>query len=119
MNAFLKEFNDISQETTTKFPKRFLAEEFEKDGQYEIEKILYVSTPVHDRSVVMYIRDTGKILRSFFTPEKYAETFRKNFEDPSTINCYELYLQFNGFKDEDKKIHPQFEIVYKGQAQHA
>lgn len=112
----MKEFNEVCKETTTKFPKRILATELRKGFQYKISDVLYVATQVHERSVVLHIND-GEGMRSFFTPEKYADIFRNNYEDPSEINCHELYLQFNGFNDETKQMNPLLEIVYKGDAQ--
>lgn len=94
-----------------------MATDFQKGGQYEIVKILYVSTKVHEKSVILQIRDDEGKTRSFFAPDKYADCFRNNYKDPEEINCFQLYLQFDGFSDEAKKINPLFQIIYKGEAQ--
>lgn len=114
----LKEFNEVCKDTPKKFPKRILATDLRKGFQYKISEVLYVATQVHERSVVLYVTDHEGNLRSFFAPEKYADIFRNNYEDPSEINCHELYLQFNGFNDETKQMNPLLEIIYKGDAQH-
>lgn len=89
-----------------------------KGFEYSINKILYVLTTVHEKSVVLHIVDEAGTERGFFMPEKYAEIIRTNFGDADDINCHELFLAFKGFSDEDKKINATFEIVYKGAAQH-
>lgn len=82
------------------------------------KEVMYISTSVHEQSVLMHIED-GRGLRGFFLPEKYSTTIRENFADAKDINCYELYLLFKGFGDEEKNLNPLFEIIYKGDAQHS
>lgn len=96
-----------------------MTSEFAKGVQYKISEVVFIATQVHDKSVVMRILDDQNNLRSYFLPEKHAEKFRQHFEDPTEINCYELYLKFNGFKDEVKKMQPLIEIIYLGEAQHS
>lgn len=89
-----------------------------KGREYAINNIVYVATSVHEKSVILHIDDAGAE-RGFFLPDKYADAIRNHYEDPKEINCFELYLEFKGFTDEEKKINPMFEIIYKGSAQHS
>lgn len=115
---FLSEFNAVHSTAKPKFPSRILADEMTSGCEYEINRFVYVKTGVHEKSVVVHINVLG-VERGFFLPDKYAETIRSNYDDPSAINCYQLFLAFKGYGDVVKKVNPNFEIVYKGAAQHA
>lgn len=112
---FLAEFKAVGEATT--YPTRINFSNLKKELEYEILKVEYVATKVHAKSVVVRIYDDEGKERGLFLPEKYADKFRKNFENPEDINCYQLFLQFNGFQDEAKQLNPILEIVYKGEAQ--
>lgn len=95
-NNFLKEFNAIHDEKLIKFPPRINYNELQQK-EYSILNVVYVSTQVHEKSVIVRIEDGAGQARSLVLPEKYAETFRRNFEDPFPINCDELCLEFKGW----------------------
>lgn len=78
--------------------------------------MLYVATPVHEKSVVLRIIDEAGEQRSLFTPEKYADKIRINYENSEDIICHQLCLQFMGFQDETKKFNPILKIDYKSEA---
>lgn len=80
--------------------------------------MLYVKTSVHEKSVVLRIEDEQNIIKSFFLPEKLAKVVRNNFEEPSEMNLSDLFLKFNGYGDEQKKLLPALDFVYDGNAQH-
>lgn len=71
----------------------------------------------YSQSVVLRIEVEAE-LRIFFLPKRFADKFRANFGDGKEVNCYELFLIFNGFEDEINKRIPMMEIVYKRAAQH-
>lgn len=95
-----------------KFPPRIQPNELKKGGEYQIVE-------VHEKSVVLRIHDDMVNIRSFFLPEKHANKFRNHFVNAEDVDCYELYLKFDGFQDTVKQINPMMEIIYKGEAQHA
>lgn len=101
-----------------KYPPKILVTGTTKGMEYAINKMLYVHTPVHHQSVVLHILDGEGIERCFFIPDRYADTFRRNFNDENDFNCHEAFLRFEGFENEELKVNPTFKVVYKGQAQH-
>lgn len=68
-------------------------------------------------AVVAVLTDVEGNGRDYFLPPSYAKKFDKRYADPSTINCYKMYLKLTGFTDWGEHKVPKLEFVYRGGAQ--
>lgn len=90
----MKEFNEVGENLTnqTQFPKRINFEELLMAYEYGISKVLYVSTPIHEKSVVLRIIDEAGEERSMFAPKKgmqtnFATTMRR-LKKSNVTSCF-------------------------------